>query len=306
MNKALLFRLHRWTTLLFALPLAALIVTGLILSVEPLVVTGATGPGVLDGARITGILAQQDPEGRARGIMLRRYADEMVITGLPGGARIVALSTGERRDGAGALPALFGTSRSVHEHLVQGLDWLVVPSTVAMLVLIGLGLAMGLPTLRNTVGGWHKATGWFLMPLLIASPLTGLMLAWNITFADVGGTPAAVGAAGRVSIAQAAAAVAAVHDEKNLLWIRSRGNTPIARVIVDGEYRVFAVTGAGLQPQPRNWPRLIHEGVWGGALPALLNVAVSIAFAGLLGTGLFMWARRKLRRRSRATIPRPA
>lgn len=298
MNKALLFRLHRWTTLVFALPLIVLVATGLILSVEPLVVSSAVVPGEIDAARIGRILEQQDPEGRARGIMLRRYADELVITGLPSGPRFVALSSGESRASAGALPTLFGASRSLHEHLIQGFDWLVAPSTIAMLVLIALGVAMGLPTLRNTIGGWHKATGWFLLPLLVASPLTGLMLAWNITFAASGDAAPAGRDASRIPIAQAVAAVAATHDVGTLLWIRSRGTTSLARVLVDGEYRVYAVTRDGLKPQPRNWPRVVHEGVWGAALGPSLNLATSIAFAGLLGTGLFMWARRKLRRRA--------
>ena len=37
MTRPLLIRFHRWITLVFALPLLAIIVTGLILSVEPIV-----------------------------------------------------------------------------------------------------------------------------------------------------------------------------------------------------------------------------------------------------------------------------
>lgn len=297
MNKALLLRLHRWTTLVFALPLLVVIATGLILSVEPIAMTSGARSAAIDAARMTTLLQRHDPEGKARGIALRAYADELAIMGLDGGPRFVSLATGEARAEAGALPALFTASRQIHERLLFGLDWLVVASTVAMVVVIALGLLMGLPVLRNTVGGWHKGVAWFLLPLVIASPVTGLMLAWNITFAS---PPPAGGGAGRLPIAQALRVVAAEHDLENVVWLRSRGPNLLARVVVDGEYRVYAVGRDGLRAQPRNWPRLIHEGVWDATLASILNVVTSIALLALLGTGLFMWARRKLRRRGRS------
>jgi uncharacterized iron-regulated membrane protein len=50
-------------------------------------------------------------------------------------------------------------------------------------------------------------------------------------------------------------------------------------------------------PLPRNWPRLLHEGNWLAFVSGPLNVVVSVALLGLLGTGLFMWSSRKLRRK---------
>ena len=41
---------------------------------------------------------------------------------------------------------------------------------------------MGLPRLRNTVAGWHKATAWILLPLVVLSPLTALAMAFGVTF----------------------------------------------------------------------------------------------------------------------------
>ncbi len=50
---------------------------------------------------------------------------------------------------------------------------------------------------------------------------------------------------------------------------------------------------------PRNWPRLWHEGNFAGHYSALLNVIASFAMLGLLVTGIWIWARRHLRRRAR-------
>src|SRR5262249_35563041 len=50
----------------------------------------------------------------------------------------------------------------------------MVAPTYAALALGKLGIPMGWPRLRNTLAGWHKGTAWFLLPLVILSPLTGL------------------------------------------------------------------------------------------------------------------------------------
>jgi hypothetical protein len=166
-----------------------------------------------------------------------------------------------------------------------------------MLVLMAFGLLMGLPRLRNSISGWHQATAWFLLPLVILSPLTGLAIAFGITFTP---PPVRGPRAAPVPIREALRLVADKHDLSTLIWIRSRGGRLLARVNDGGAWRVYAVTKEGLQPTARNWPRLIHEGNWAGYLSGGINVLTSLALLGLLGTGLTIWARRLFRRRSRA------
>ena len=48
MNNVLLLKLHRWTSLVFALPLLVIIVTGLILSVEPVIQSRGLPAGMAD------------------------------------------------------------------------------------------------------------------------------------------------------------------------------------------------------------------------------------------------------------------
>ena len=47
MNRALLLKLHRWITLVFAAPLLVVIVTGVILSIQPVLQQSAIMPGAL-------------------------------------------------------------------------------------------------------------------------------------------------------------------------------------------------------------------------------------------------------------------
>jgi len=300
MNQILLHKLHRWITLVFALPLAVVIVTGLILSFEPAIVTGP-GPVAVTADTLVAALNQYDPAGKARGIFVRGYAGNLSIMGSqPGAMTHVDLTTNAQIAGPGFLPTLFGWSRQLHEKLMLDLGWLVTASTIAMLVLIVLGVMMGWPRLRNNLSGWHKGTAWILLPLVVLSPLTGLFMALGISFTSAPATPAAKAPA--LPMAEAVRVIAAEHDLSTVGWIRSRGNALLARLDDDGEMRVFAVTRDGLLATPRNWPRLIHEGNWGGALSVLINVVTSLALIVLMGSGLWLWARRRMRPRTGRTL----
>jgi uncharacterized iron-regulated membrane protein len=294
MLKAYALRFHRWITLLFAVPLLVVIVTGLILSFEPLAQQSRLEKP-LTKADLLGYLQTHDPQGKATGLSIRTYENSLTIAGAgEDGETEIDLSTGyEMEEGGFAWSDVIRTARGMHQTLLIEMEWLVIASTFAMLVLATLGLLMGLPKLRNTVGGWHNLAAWITLPLVIISPLTGLAIAYGITF-----TPPPAGARGeRISIAKAVEIVADKHDLARMTSLRPRGGRMIARVFIDGSLSNLVVTSAGLEQPPRNWPRAIHEGNWSGFLAPVLNVIVSVVFVGLLFTGLFIWIRRNLRMR---------
>jgi uncharacterized iron-regulated membrane protein len=306
MLKYWLLRLHRWTTLVFALPLATLIVTGLILSFEPVVQVAGVRPGTVTTASLEALLAKFDPEGKARSISLRAYENRLSISGVrPEDDIDVDIRTGAELTEDGTVSNWFYYSRVIHEHLITDVGGLVVQlSTIAMLVLIALGIAMGWPRIANTVSGWHKAIAWGLLPLLILSPLTGLFLAWGLTFA---GPPAA--RTPPLPILEAVRMVGKDHDLSALVWLRNRGGRQLARIVEDGGFRTYAVTPQGLQPTATNWPRSLHEGNFAGLWSGLMNIVISLAFVGLMATGLVIWARRTFRKRpvrSRERVRAPA
>ncbi|MCA0318514.1 MAG: PepSY domain-containing protein [Proteobacteria bacterium] len=297
MWKPWLLRLHRWVTLVFAIPLAVIVLSGLVLSFEPVAQVTSIAPGSLTLATVEDLLARHDPEGKARSLTFRSYENRMSIGGVrPDDTIDVDVRTGAELTEDGAASNLFYYSRVLHETLMLDLGWLVHVSTMAMLLLVVLGIAMGWPRLANSLSGWHKATAWFLLPLLVLSPLTGLFLAWGISFA---GSP--TGRAEPLAVAEAVRVIGARHDLSNLVWLRGRGGRLLARLVVNGEYRVHAVTRDGLEPASRNWPRLLHEGNFAGIWSGLMNVVISIAFVALMTTGLLIWAKRRFRRRPQRT-----
>lgn len=303
MLKAVLLRLHRWISVIFAIPLAVLIVTGLVLSFMPIVETTGFTRGAVTQAQIEAALTKYDPQGKARALSIDSAAGTM---SLRGEERVtVNLKTGEKAEGRNALTSFFFANRMLHEHLVYDLDWLVPLSTAAMLISMIFGVLMGWPRITNSLSGWHKAVAWTLLPLLILSPLTGLMLTYRISLSPP------VPRAQPVPVADVIRMVAQKHDVSGIVSIRRRGPRQMV-VINDGTGRtVYMPTKDGLRELPANLPRMFHEGhffgIWGG----VMNAVLSLAFAFLLGSGMWIWAKRTFfrkrnRNRVRHTAPEAA
>ncbi|MBM3530467.1 MAG: PepSY domain-containing protein [Alphaproteobacteria bacterium] len=286
-------RLHRWLTLLFALPLLAVIGTGLVLSFEPLAQQARPEKPIALSA-VSELLKRFDPQGASRSLSIRTMDNVLTIGGAGrGSAVVIDLRTGEPATEPQRFADFLLTMRRMHETLLLDLGWVVTASTFAMLAIASLGLLMGWPRFRNSLSGWHQSAAWIALPLIVISPLTGLALVYGVTFTP----PSARGPdTGHVAMADAVRLVAADHDLANLTSIRQRGRTLMARIYVGGELRGFRVTATSLQPLPRNWPRVIHEGNWGGFIGPVANVVTSAVLLGLLGTGLTIWFRRTAQR----------
>ncbi|GLH81842.1 peptidase [Bradyrhizobium sp. SSBR45G] len=289
MNKQLLLKLHRWISLTFALPLLVIIVTGLILSFEPMAQVAAVKPGSVDPARVVALIKQYDPDGKARGISINPSSQHLTLQGRP--ATEVDMTTGNLADKP-AMGSVFQWARMTHEHLI-GIEGLTTISTIAMISVMIIGILMGLPRLRNTLSGWHKGAAWFTLPLILLSPLTGLLLDASNSF--FGAPPAA---AKRISLPEAVSLIARDHDLATVNMIGNRGGRMIARIIEGDELRAYAVTADGLSALPRNWVRLLHEGNW-SLVGSAANVLISVVLLGLLLTGVLIWTQRRLRRPKR-------
>jgi len=303
--KPWLLKLHRWVALVFALPLVFVIGTGLVLSFEPWIVVRAIQPGSLTVAKVQALLDRHDPSGQARSLNFRSYDNTLTISAGRRGGKVVDAATGEVKPSSSALAGTLLSMRRLHEHLIFDLGWLVSVSSIAMLVLAAFGVLMGWPRFANSLAGWHKGMSWGLLPLIVLSPLTGLFLAWGITFTG----PPQGGGGGRgapLPLKEAVRIVGEKHDLSSLVWLRQMGGRQLVRLVDGGEFRVYVVTRNGTIATARNWPRLWHEGNFAGVWSALMNVVISFAMVGLLVTGVWIWLRRQFRRRSRVRRPRVA
>jgi uncharacterized iron-regulated membrane protein len=179
------------------------------------------------------------------------------------------LATGAAMETDGPASA-FRTARQVHERLLLDLGWLVTAGTVALLVMMIPGVLFGLPRLRNTVGGWHRVAAWAVLPLIVGSRLTGPALAFGISFTT-----------------SALRATAERQDLDGLDFVGPTGSARLVRVRdACGTAVAYRMTAQGLQPAASNWPRILHDGNWGGLLGSIANLVAAVVLAGLLGTGV--------------------
>jgi len=299
-------KLHRWVALIFALPLVFVLGTGLILSVEPWLVVSSIKPNSITATSIQNLLSQHDAGGQARSIVYRSYDNTLTLGAGRGGGKVVDVATGQIQPGPSALANVLVTMRQVHEKLLFDLGWLVTASTAAMLVLAVLGVLMGWPRFSNSLSGWHKAMAWGLLPLIVLSPLTGLLMTSGITFTSPPPAAASAARAGPMTLPEAVAIVGRDHDLSSLVWLRPLGGQLAVRLVKDGEFRVYSVRREGTVAMARNWPRLWHEGNFAGVWSSAMNLVISIAMIGLLVTGVWIWLRRRIRRRSRRAVPATA
>lgn len=298
MSRAGLLRLYRWLTLAFALPLLAVIGSGLLLALELIAHQAALRPGTLTADRVDSLLARHDPLGQAWFIAFKPYDDRLLIgTPAPRSALVIDLVTGEPSHGGASLSDAYLAAKRLHNSLMLGLQPLVLASTYATLVLIVLAAAVGLPRFRKGLASWPRAVEWVLLPLLVASPLTGLLIAHGITFAPVPqlslGQP--------VSLREAVRIVhGAGHDLSGLVWLKSQRGQVRARFIEGSEWRIYTVSANGVVPLPQSWPNALHTGQVAGYWAGAANIAAALGLLSLLGTGLLAWMRAGPARRARA------
>lgn len=299
--QATLLRLHRWITVILSIPLAVLIVTGLILSYNPIKESVAVKPGSLSLATLEKHIAKHDPEGKARGVMIDHSNGTMSLLGSSRRDRTtIDLATGEKTSKQHWYASVQRVARPLHEHFVYDLDWLVPLTTAAMIVSMIIGVFMGWPRFANSMSGWHKVTAWALLPLLILSPLTGLMITYRISLS------AAAPRSQPLPLIEALRVTAKQYDPSTLIYIRQRGPQQMVLINTGSSQKLYAPAADGLKPLPPNLPRIFHQGdffgIWGG----VMNVILSLAFILLLVSGMWIWARRTFFRKRRRVRNRDA
>ncbi|WP_417246450.1 PepSY domain-containing protein [Celeribacter sp.] len=286
-------QLHRWIALAFSLPLLILALTGFLLSFEPLLNSMSRGTDSLTATRSIELLQSVDPQGKAKTVTHRGYEGTLEVAGPGLRPMVLDIETGEvtQHD---LIARTFILSRQIHKAFVGDLSWLVLISTMAMGVLIVLGLLMGWPRRANTVSGWHRVGAWIGMPLLAITTVTGVLMSFGVTMGGGGAAPITMGRLSEpMSMVQAVQAVEAQQDLSAMAWIRPAGPRIMMRYAQGDRFQGYFVTPDEIVAVPRNLPRAIHEGLWSIPLGLAMNLIVSILTSGLILTGLIIWLRRR-------------
>lgn len=302
--------IHGWAAVVFALPILGVVLTGLLLSFDPIIQVTSVQPGALTTEKVLGWLAEHDPDNKAGALFHRPYDHSFEIDGDDGEVEIDLRTGREFSETAGGIywSDWMGWARRTHEHLTIANVELTVISTWIMLLIVVIGILMGLPKIRNTVAGWHKAAAWFLLPLLIVSPLTGLFITYGVTMNFSQSTPPPARPAVEqvqgasparpmpLTMAEAVRIIGETKDLSTMTWLRTRGGRLLVRLWEGGEARAYVVSRNGLSPANRNFSRIFHEGTFGGIWGGVMNVIISLALMLLSVTGLWLFVTKQIRK----------
>lgn len=299
--KEIMLVAHRWLGLIFAPIFAVILISGAILAVRPIL--NGFGPeggqpktATGDPAVVVRLLGTVDPRGRAN---VTIDGNRLILSGRGGGGRrAFDLRSGQKVPIPPRRAGFFRIVRNLHSNLLVGAGLVIDIASYVMVGLLVIGPLLAWPRLRNTVLGWHIGIGWWLFPLLVLTPLTGVLLSLHLGApggqhaaprAHRGNTPA-------VTPARAIDTVARRGDLSSLVSARIfRGRD----VLVTGRtasgnvtYLVTADTVTRMRPGG-SMIRRLHLGTWAGAWSGALNLLSALALIAVTGTGTWSWVRRR-------------
>ncbi|MCG5500230.1 PepSY domain-containing protein [Ectothiorhodospira lacustris] len=297
--------LHRWLTLILLPLFALIIITGAILSFDPILDdlrSGSAAEAPADAVALVQLLNQVDPGQRARSVVVEEGRVVLLEFREQGRSQFMTfdLDTGESLEHRGERSDFFNTVKHLHKDLLLDAAIVVEIATYLMVLVIIAGPFLAWPRLRRTLMGWHTLGGWVALPLVLMIAVTGILMSLHI------GTPRLpplhpddrpVGMASAIEQAMASGDLSGVREVTRV----KRSAAAVRGVDPVGE-AVHVVSRHGVIRQD-HFPGLVkelHEGTWSGAWSGMLNLLASVILMGLMGTGLWSWERRRRQSRRRS------
>ncbi len=287
--------LHRWTALLLTPVFAAVLLSGAVLALEPMLAgrdRAAPPAHPLDVNRLLAVLDSVDPGHAAPFVAIGPERTTIMVARSRREGGWFDLATGrpaapppdvERAD-------VFSVARRVHERLWFGLEGLVGLATVAMVLLVLAGPFLARPgSGGRTPLGWHIKAGWVLWPLFLLLPLSvGLMKMHPRLVSDRTPPPASprdgIAAASRQLDLGTLAAAQGLPGGVTFLVLA--GEHGVRRYVV----RNGTVTSA--DSRVATFGRLVHEGTWAGPLSGAINLVGALGLLAMMLSGITSWRRR--------------
>ncbi|WP_028536230.1 PepSY domain-containing protein [Paludibacterium yongneupense] len=293
-----ILRIHRWLALALAPVFLLILLSGAVLAFKPMVQATQT-PAPLSVPALISTLHTIDPHDMARQLSLS--GDGKTITLMTRGAG--PNGSYDVRTASPRAPAfdIFDVALRLHKRLLLGTGAIVQFASYIMVAIIFLGLLLGWPKLRNTLGGWHAGLAWLALPLTLLTPVTALLMILHLGRPSL--PPAAPGPAMTVT-----AAIAAANGQMDLSHLTQarvlRGNVMLSIASPTGTVSAF-VPRSGPIVQTRSglgWVRMLHEGTWAGAWSGLINLLSALILTALTVTGILGWWHRRRQSTARSAL----
>ncbi len=290
--KRALILTHRWVALSLTPIFLAIILSGAVLAVKPML--PAAPPVAADAQGVGRALAKIDAAGTASSVGGALGGHGLAVSTPDAGVGgVYSLLTGDR---VGDIPFdPFAFAKSLHVRLLSDAGFLVKIATYMMAGLLLLSPLIMLPRLRATVRDAHVLLGWVGLPLLLLTPLTAVLMTLHVGRADLP-LPVSRGD-GAVSLVQALDRVGEEHRGDAFVSARRfKAGTVLVTVQGADGPAAYVVGGKGISPMTGGKGLIseLHEGTWAGAWSGALNLTAALGLCAMVVTGWWSWLRRRI------------
>ncbi|MES9947048.1 MAG: PepSY-associated TM helix domain-containing protein [Candidatus Thiodiazotropha sp.] len=305
--KPTLFKLHRWIGIGLA-PLFLLIaLSGAVLAFKPIVQQSVPDSlNAAPAAQVIKLLERIDPEGdEVDAISIDMATNQADVRSQdPQIAGRYDLSSGVCACGNDAPIRfnLFEFAEHLHKELLFGADILIQIASYLMILMMLMALLLPWPRLRNNLMGWHRGVGWFLLPMVLILPLTGVLMSLHVGMPEL---PRMSQPDSRLPLADVLSRAQQTQGLDSLNMVRRfRGGSVLVSTYDKGEKQLLILTDHSVTPinPQENLVKTLHEGTWAGPLSGTINLLGASALSLLILSGSISWLKRRRRMRERALL----
>jgi sulfite reductase (NADPH) flavoprotein alpha-component len=302
--KPILFKLHRWIGLALA-PLFLLIaLSGAVLAFKPIMQQSPSDTlYAVSAAKVISLLEQIDPLGEeVDAITIDSSTSKAGVRSHDQGiAGQYDMITGSCTCGEEASQPfdLFEFAEHLHKELLFGADILIQIASYLMLFIIFAALLLSWPRLRNNLMGWHRGVGWFLLPIVVMLPLTGVLMSLHLGMPEL---PRMSEPGIRLSLIDALARAQQNHQLDDISMVRRfRGGTVLISSTEKEVKQLLVVSDQAITPiKPQeNLVKTLHEGTWAGPISGGINLLGALSLGLLSISGSLSWLKRQRRRQAK-------
>lgn len=298
--KSLCWKLHRWIGLCLAPFFALILISGLFLTLKPMLApTYSNEPLGNQATQVFQAVQAAEQQGAViNSFALDKNGQHFWATGEQSALQSYSIDDAQFVAEGGFSTSVYNFMKKLHkEFFISGLITEIAAYAMALIMLVGL-VFMVRPTFRKNLISWHNAIGVFAWVFLAILPITGIMMTLHL-----GAPKTALQANAATSVSHIMQTLNEQNRLEQLVSIDKVKKNVVIRLAENGQIQTVQLDEAGVfQPveMPTYWPKVLHEATWAGKNSAILNFILASGLLFLLFSGCYTWLKRRLRQKAEA------
>lgn len=318
--RSFFWKLHRYVGLFLAPVFAIILISGLFLTMKPMLAPTYSNMPLGDRAE-QAFQAVQAAE--QQGASISSFALDVdgkrfwSVTDKKSPLKAFSLENGELLGKGGVSNEMYGFMKKLHKEIfINKIISEIAAYAMAIMILVGL-IFMVRPQFRKDLLSWHNGLGvwaWIVWAML---PITAIMMTLHI-----GAPKIKLNKEAQKSVLKIMQALNDENRLSELVAVDSMKGSTIIRLSENGQIKtVQLIQNEVSVPRNKNgqieeeivilndwqtlntatyWPKVLHEGTWGGKTSAIINFLATLGLLFFLFSGCYTWLKRRMRQNAEA------